>query len=273
MRLKLPLSDRVEQGAIFNCVSLPGYEGCHCWGIVLTARCDLAHDKFSAINYLPIVRFTDCLARHFAMPIAKRTQKELEKKFAEWFEKKNVSEQVRATFPFEDIILREANDRERDGWLEFNNQLCAARSILKKAGVFDPLAANALLPKRGKETKDLVEDLIKQKLGEFYFLESVDCGESPEEGFVVLLRNMRTLDPAIMNGVVSGLTAESARQFPLCEHHLTFEREHLCMLTGVLRSPDLEHLTQQFAHLFVHIGLEDQKASTIANHVKLAKRI
>ena len=55
MRLEHPKSGKLQQGALFNCVLVSGYEGCPCHGLVLTARCDLEHGKYSVINYLPVV--------------------------------------------------------------------------------------------------------------------------------------------------------------------------------------------------------------------------
>jgi len=271
MRLEHPVAGKAQQGAIFNCAIVPGYEGCACFGIVITARCDLEHHKHSVINYLPIVRFTDCVVRHLSVSLARRVYKDLDKKIGNSLRSKGVSEDIRKTFPLEDIVTMEFKGKDRAALLEKCHQLQMSRDLLNSTHSFEPAKARSLFALATSETPSLVEELIHQKLGEFYFLTSVDCCAPSTEGFVVLLRNMQTMDKSLMNAIVAGLTPESAKLHKGYDHFLSFKHEPICLITGVLRSPDLEHLAQQFANLFVRIGLDDHEQSTIDTHIQLAK--
>lgn len=269
MRLQHPIAGKTQQGAIFNCATAPGYQGCNCWGIVLTARCDLEHNKQTVINYLPIVTFRDWIVRHLALHLAKRTLKDLGKDLANALQARGVSEQIRDTFPIEDIIQRETKGKERTVLLEKAATLALAKEMLQPGTLASDNAAKALVSKSGKKSEALIQELIEQKLAEFYFLESVDCQAKVGEGFVVLLRHMSTMDTCIMQHIVQGLTPKVAKKLSRSDQHLSFAHEPICMVVGVLRSPDLEHLSQQFAHLFTRIGLEDHRQETFDTHIHL----
>jgi hypothetical protein len=73
---------------------------------------------------------------------------------------------------------------------------------------------------------------------------------------------MQILSCETMRSIVSGLEDTQASTDPAIRTALTFDHAPICMITGVLRSPDIEHLAQQFANLFVRIGLEDHEEMT-----------
>ena len=56
-------SGRITQGDLIEGLSTFGYEDSRCFGLVITARCDLAHSKTSFINYLPVVPIEEWLTR------------------------------------------------------------------------------------------------------------------------------------------------------------------------------------------------------------------
>jgi len=70
---------------------------------------------------------------------------------------------------------------------------------------------------------------------------------------------------AVLDSHGSGTSLESASP-------LVFTHQPLCMITGVLRSPDIEHLAQQFSNLFVRIGLDDHDDKTVHLHLEIAKK-
>jgi hypothetical protein len=123
----------------------------------------------------------------------------------------------------------------------------------------------------GKQCDTLVKELIQGKLSEYYFLDAVDINEHSADGYVVLLRSMRMLSTEYASKIVAGLEQQSAQSDPGLMSILTFAHEPICMMTGVLRSPDIEHLAQYSANLFVRIGLEDHEDQTIEHHQNTAK--
>jgi hypothetical protein len=74
-----------------------------------------------------------------------------------------------------------------------------------------------------------------------------------------------------MQNIVAGLSQEDARADREASIRLSFVYDPICMTTGVLRSPDIEHLGQHFANLFVRIGVDDYEDTIIESHCTIAK--
>jgi len=271
MRLELPKSGKIQQGALFNCVQVPGYEGCACHGLILTSRCDLEHGKYSVINYLPVVRFSDWANREMCYLLARRIHKSVQGAINKVLSDKRVTKYVLGTFPLQDIIERETSGKDRENLLVRLGQLCAIEAVLHLEGRLTSRGSE-LCQIDGKQSDTLIKELIQGKLPEYYFLNAVDINESTPDGYVVLLRSMRILNTEHASKIASGLEKESAQSEPGLMSILTFAHDPICMITGVLRSPDIEHLAQFFASLFIKIGLEDHEDHTVEYHQNIVKR-
>jgi hypothetical protein len=270
MRLVHPKSGKIQQGALFNCAFVPGYEECPCHGIVLTARCDLEHEKYSVINYLPVVRFADWSKRELCYLLAKRMHKSVQAFISNALNQKHVSQYIQDTFPVRDIILKETKGKEQTSLLGKLAHLELIDTVMSLGGRF-AAQSNDLIQVDNKQCDTLIRELIEGKLAEYYFLDAADIYDRSPHGHVVLLRNMQMMSRDIMHAVVDGLKDERGGADAALISTLTFAHDPICMITGVLRTPDIEHLAQQFANLFVRIGLEDHEQQTIEQYQRLAK--
>jgi hypothetical protein len=270
MRLEHPKAVKIQQGAVLNCVVVPGYDNCNCYGIVMTARCDLEHEKHTVINYLPVVRFADWVHRGMSYLLAKRLRGSLASVIEKALTNKGVSTLVRNTFPLRDILAKETKGKDQKTLLQKCDQLDLVDTIVSLGGAFYP-HTTALMQIESKQCDNIVGDLVQHKLGEYYFLDAADIYDTSAEGYVVLLRHMRTMSCRLSLRIVEGLSAEEAKTDPEAVSQLCFSHDPICMITGVLRSPDIEHLAQQFANLFVRIGLEDYADTIVEHHAIMAK--
>jgi len=265
-RLDHPKSGHLQQGAIFNCVHVPRYESCCCCGIILTARCDLEHGKFVVVNFLPIVRFTDWAKRELCAILAKRARAEVLGSIQKQLSQKMVTKEILETFPLADIVRRATTAREQIDLLSKCNDLEMFDRVISLEGSYCG-ETSEFFTLTSKQCQLVTRDLIKQNLSEFYFLNAVDVYDSSLEGYVVLMRRVQSMDPAFAQKITIGIEKGSILATEGVGHNLTFEHEPLCMITGVLRSPDIEHIMQQFSNLFTRIGLDDQTEETIKHHV------
>ena len=272
MRLEYPEPNKAQQGAIFNCVNVVGYEGCQCYGLILTARCDLEHNKQSVINYLPVVRFRDWAARSLVNILSRRSCSELAQDIDSRLDQKQITSRIRETFTLEDIVTREFADKDQNALLDKLRKYKLLKNVLLLNGSYCHNAGD-VIREAGRKCDTIIKELVEQKLGEYYFIESVDLHAPISEGFVILLRSMQTLPSDIMARVVKGFDISEFDPAASGVEMLNLVHEPLCMITGVLRSPDIEHLAQQFANLFVRIGLEDQGQVTVNRHLATAKSL
>lgn len=271
-RIRLPENGKLQQGALINCIAVPTYDGCDCHGLVLTARCDLEHEKNTVVNYLPVVRFSDWIHRGMAYLVARRLRKSLDSSITKALRQKGVSEFVRATFPLKEIIMRETIGEEQKRLLTKWDQLKLVDAVLSLNGTFCQDSKELFQVEKG-HCESLTKDLIQHKLGEYYFLDTADASKQPDEGRVVLLRYMQTMSCGLMQRIVAGLSQEEANADPEASSQLSFVHDPICMITGVLRSPDIEHLGQHFANLFVRIGVDDYDDTILEHHCNIAKGV
>ncbi len=239
---------------------------------MLTARCDLEHGKSNVINYLPIVRFSDWARREMCYILAKRLYTDVKNSIDAFLDKKQVSSAIRSTFPFREVITKETTGKDQAALLQKCAHLDLVNAAMEKGGAYFP-DSQSLAAINAKVTDSLIKELVTQKLAEYYFLDATDYGPQPSEGYVVLLRTMQTMPIALMKQIAEGIEYTETQTNPAFNLILTSSHQTLCMITGVLRSPDIEHLAQQFSNLFVRIGLHDHDDATIQLHLQIAKNL
>jgi hypothetical protein len=269
MRLNHPEEADLQQGSIFNCVQVDGYDDCECWGIVLNARCDLAHDKAGVVSFLPIVKFSDWCTRSLVQLAARRARNDLHTSLINHLiSRPGVSKHIIDTFPWKEIIEKEFKSSDQKPLLLKLQHFETLESAIALSGAFCSFASSVTSIAK-KQCEKVIQELIQQQLADCYFLNEVDVYCRSQHGYVVLLRHIHTLPVNAVKLLCVGLSSEQLSTQPSLSGRLTFSHQPLCMITGVLRSPDIEHLTQQFASLFTRIGLEDQPQETIALHCQM----
>jgi hypothetical protein len=84
---------------------------------------------------------------------------------------------------------------------------------------------------------------------------------------VALLREVHHIPARLARRIAEGMDALDYKAFcegdPAASGKLDFSSTDFAMPTGVVRSPELEHLMQTFAFLFIRIGVHDPEPSYI----------
>jgi hypothetical protein len=272
MRLLSPKSNHLQQGSIFNCLRVPRYESCSCSGLVLTARCDLEHCKQSVISFLPIVSIDDWLERDFCRLLADRLQKSIRTEIHEKLCQAGITAELVEIYTLEQVIERELVGKARTAAQELAAQLASIDCALKTPGhKYSDIVG--LVGKKTKVAERLLEDLVQQRLPEYYYLNDVDVSRNSDEGYVVLLRGMVSLPTENFAPICEGIETDQIRARKDINSWLDPDADAICLITGVLRTPDIEHLTQTFAQLFVRIGLEDQTGCLVGKLNQITKKI
>jgi hypothetical protein len=202
--------------------------------------------------------------------LARRLYKSITSSIGKILTEKGVSSLVQETFSRRDIITRETKGKEQKTLLEKCDHLDLAERVISLGGTFN-LDSKKLIQIDEKQCVSLIKESIHHTLGEYYFLDCTDVYSKHSEGHVVLLRQMKTMSCRLIQRITNGLSGEDVQDDLEAKTQLTFTKDPICMITGVLRSPDIEHLVQQFAILFERIGLEDYQDTTIENHIEIAK--
>lgn len=257
-----PVLGKLDQGWVFTCARAEDYLACPVFGLTITARCDIAHDKAAIYSYLPIVNLRDWWHVDGFRILVDRAHRQQLGALKQILREAGFSPSVLASetatritdvlFP-PDVTGNRAKLRQR--------ALVVAESITRLAGAKSSASSSevgrfcAEFPKLRKATLD---DLLAHQLLGYYFLPQVEA-DGADEGFVVLLREVHQFPRALAQLVASGIQrpADASTGSIDLLAHLSFEHYDFAMPIGVLPSPLTEHIMQNFSLLFTRIGLDD----------------
>lgn len=242
------------------------YEGCETFGLAITARCDTANDKVQIYNYLPVVSLDDWMHRDGKMILAERLEAEALGGLKAVLKDSGYNPAVLDTekpdflvahfFPVSATGKAKVAARKRaTDQLQRYELAQRAKQSLPQERICHEVAATYQ-----KYVTSLIDDLVRHKLGGYYFLEQVDVN-GDDRGFVVLVREIQAIPRKLAQLIVDGLDRQTFSAIcaasPEFRGRLQISSEDLAMPVGIVRSPNIEHLMQSFALLFGRIGIAD----------------
>jgi hypothetical protein len=261
---------RLQQGTIFSGAMAERYSVAPVHGLVITARCDLAHGKAPLINYLPVVSIGDWMVREYADDIVEYLWNETWGKLRSYLSNVGLSQSLLVTVSpqqIRDAIIEPKADTER----VFNKFLPKWDEALLQLQVLEPLLAqrvrplsdlHAALKINRRHAVNEFRRCIQQNMTGYYFLPAVRPDDDGE-GWIVLLRSVQNLPPALAHELAGGLSRRDYEQ--LCKTEERFRGrldfngtlDDFAMPVGQINSPFLEHLMQTFSAMFARVGTDD----------------
>lgn len=254
----------MTQGTVFSCAASHSYDSPNVHGVVVNARCDLAHNKVASISYLPLVPLRNWLQYHYSAILIARLEKELRGRLAGTLKAANKSASVlRGSDPKRilDLLLRPDTSKAGRGHADrFEAALDALDQLQSVAPPLTTAQLVTVTDAHQRPAERLLGELTRHALAGFHYIESTHLAEV-SEGWVVLLGEVQSLPGAIVQLLRNGLHGDS--YVDLCEEHpslngtLRMTRHSFAQPVARIRSPDIEHLVQRFANQFVRVGVED----------------
>ena len=269
-----PKLGEIDQGVIFSCGRAEDYEGCGVYGLVITARCDIANDKTSIFNYLPIVELDAWIGRDGGLIVADQLLRMAAGYLRNILKTNNYSPSIldveeprkvlEIIFPADSKEKKTKSIREK--FLKQVEQYETARSCLKGEIGKKEIVNLFELHKPTKEK--IIKELVNQKVAGYYFLNKIEPNGN-DIGYVVLLREIEHLPQRIAVRIAEGIDYPAYKilvaEKTAFGETLDFDVLEFAMPVGKLDSPILEHLMQQFDLLFSRIGVADPDPDYISN--------
>src|ERR1041384_7193808 len=187
----------LEQGTIFAGAVAEGYEAREVFGIVITARCDLAHSKAPVINYLPIVPLADWTSRDFLALAIDKCEQDVRSAIKSLLSTNGHSTSILTTEPASQILVSlfpPAGDSKAKNGHSKAEQLLLKLKLLDQVRTQSNVSnanINSLQRDFKKQLATLIRDVFHQRVTGYYFLDSVD-GVS-RGGYIALLRQVQIL--------------------------------------------------------------------------------
>jgi len=256
-----PVLGTLSQGTIFSCARAEDYPACAVRGLTITARCDVAHEKTRIFSYLPVVSLRDWWHMDGLSLLLDRAQREQMSSLRDTLKTAGHSDSILSVHSPRLVVDTLFPETNVGAQAKVRTRALAIVDAIEEIGSCQLPATTDRLAKLcstfSKLRRVLMDELLKGKLAGFYFLPMVEF-DGPDDGFVVLLREVRHLPRSVARAVGAGLVK------PLDESglaaltpHLSFAGDDFAMPIGQLPSPLTEHVMQSFTILFSRIGLED----------------
>lgn len=262
MYIEKPVLGQITQGTIFTAASAENYQLAPVWGLCITARCDMAHEnKIRVFNYVPIVRYEDWLREDGARVLIDRIGAEVLNAARNFLVTQNKSESVLDSYSpsqiAESLFPTDEKFRGIARKLEIVNN---ARNSLP----LDLTTLSELIAVNKRTTEKLVKELWANQLTGYYFFDSIGSTEHESKcGYVVMLREIHHIPRNVATEIANGAMTDKSIMHGDGQIHLNAQVFDFAYTTGVIRSPWIEHLLQQFSIMFLRIGLPDPTSASL----------
>jgi hypothetical protein len=208
LSIVLPPSHRLTQGSVFTCGIAEDYSGCTTCGLIITARCDAEQDKVRIYNYLPIVRLNDWLHRDGRGILSERLMAETLGKMKTVLKESGHALSILDTETPRSILdkLFPGGEKNANKARERFERLCVSYDLAVRGTSSSPAEEVCLeIASSEPHLKDvLLRELVHQRLAGYYFYDRIEPN-GDNNGYVVLLREIRMMSRAIAGSVVGGL--------------------------------------------------------------------
>lgn len=245
--------NEIQQGTIINGCLAEKYDQKNVFGIVVTPRCDIENEKVPTIHYLPIVSFEDWIKEDFKEIFFNRTKKHIYGNLKSQCNNGGLSSSIIDTLSQEQImnVINSSSIKTK--------QKNSFASMVKDYGyVQNKTNIRELYLKYPSLGKQIITDLYRNNIGNFYILESWNIDDTKSDYVVVLLRDVRRITFTMGKEIAKGLEKNNITERDWSYNDLNPNVDNGFYYPLVtLSSPYMEHLIQSFFHNFGRIGIED----------------
>lgn len=256
---------KLTQGTIFTCALTENYLDCDAYGLIITARCDVANEKTPLFNYVPVISYRDWMSRDGVSIVASRALANATGEIKRSIKSAGLAESIFDTLS-QDSILRLIE--EEDTTKDRKSRVKKVRdnfSIIRKSKeiIFgsDKKAAAIFLKENNGIYKGLVKDLLSNAVADFHYLEEIEF-EGRTDGYVISLREIRHMPSSAAVRILEGMTKMDFDRLDASGLHFRSDDDY-AMPIGLLKSPHIEFLMQRITNLFARIGVTDANQSRI----------
>ena len=263
--VRYPSASELTQGTIFTCAASEDYSDAAPRGLVITARCDVAHGKAPVISYVPLIDFRAWLFRDGLRLLASRILAASRGAMKAALRDAGLAESMLDTLSphtvrehlAEMTLKAERNAAKRYADAEAKKEV-AETALAAAPGT---KAVADLFNAEAKEYHRMLQELLSNGVSDYHFIERSEPDEVCE-GYVALLREIRYLPTALAGELKNGIDFQRFTELccdqPRYADKLTIaDEEQYAMPVGMLQSPFTELFMQRFTNLYARIGVTD----------------
>lgn len=234
------------QGAILNCLKVA--ETQKTFGLVISARCDIAHRKSKTVLCLPIYSLTEWLNQVGTSEIFAASKKAVDAIHHKILSKYELSLSSFRIYGYETTIAAMAAKG-------------AASKDIKDVEMLRPYLEKGQLVSHVKAVKEannkLLESLWRNTRMDSHFIERIQLNE-PSVGYVIDFTQPITLARSLLDELALGIEKfKFDRDSTGVYGQLLLGELEQGEIVSILKSPFIEHILQRFTHYYSRIGTAD----------------
>ena len=272
--------ESLDQGSLIYSIRSKKYNNLHCFGIIITASCDIAQNKVSKIYYLTAVNVTDwlCIDEVF-LGLFKSQINNKRNNFFDSATKNGLNANLLESFTYEEAVCVIESEVKN---------IKSRKQLLKQYDTFYKYCKNKYTLQDKKEIihEDhvMVEEYIKKigkgDINHFYFLPCSKYKNDVEDntsGLIVdfqeieymsILDASNIVNPGIDNLIITDYSTDEQERYR--KNFWLDEEKAFVKIEGKICSPWREHLMQRFSNCFARIGLD---GATDSDYSKIVSKI
>lgn len=256
--------NQFDQGTILYGVRSNKYPDTRCYGIIISASCDIAQEKVQKLYYVIAADAKDWFQSNYAylLVYADKIKKE-KNKFAEAVKTSKLDASYLQDFSRQELIsILESevpNDKSRAKIKNAYDKL----KVFYAPEISKDMIRNAIRVHHDP-IKDFLENIRKERILHYYYLPQVAYRDSGKKnmGLIVDLQEIDHLAIEDARRIETdgidylNLPSDAKHRERLQEQFWLEEKDDFVEIEGNIISPWREHLMQSFSHGFVRIGLD-----------------
>lgn len=233
------------QGAIFSCLESSAGSSCH--GVIITARCDLEHQKLDKIVSLPVYKIDEWMILYGNDEIYFQAENSVTNQFDAYFRKYNIDFEIYKKFGYIETlrVIKEHGVKQTD--IDF---------FEKCSSYFDRKDLKCGLKSVAEFNKKYLESLLSNSKANLHFLEGL-LGDN-SQGFVIDLGEPISIPMKAINDISAVLFSQKFNRYKDSLYkNMNVDEGSSAKFTSIILSPYIEHLLQRFSQFYSRIGTED----------------
>ena len=253
----------LSQGALLYGIKSEKYPGSRCYGIIISARCDIANKKIARLYYLIALDAREWLTTQIGFSFAlEQPMSNAKKQFGQKVVKRGLNVDDLLTFTpemVEHVLKSEMKEKESIDALKDYNEYIRFCSLYRETR-YD------LIKEKLKHVLARLKEINSGKWEHWYYLPEVAYLKSGKKskGLIVDLQELYPMAfedaELICEGRVDRHKLNLGLDKKTLEHFSHFcyleEDDDYVSIDSIIASPWCEHLMQRFSNAFIRIGLD-----------------
>jgi len=261
-KTKVSIPEELTQGLVFYGIRSSYYDK-PCYGIVITARCDLAQLKVKQVHYLTAVSLNDWVRQDCLNMILDENIRSCKKTVSRWMKEKqlntNLIDVLGPTKLIKIVNEYETKHSKSSSILQALDDWILCHDIQQEK-ISKQDIVSLLNDKFAKRKKEKINLIINNNLTGYYFIPGEEIG-ADEAGYVINLRDINQVDMStlyrVISGEIDGLKLSNEDRKELSHVFYLDSANDFSFPTATISSPRIEHILQSFSQVFCRIGMDD----------------